>query len=821
MFSLQMPEARLALRRLRRQPGATFAAIVTLATAFAAALATWILIDSVLLTPVPAAHEPERLMVVQERQLLPDGTLGQSYTALTFDRLDVIRSRPAFSSVTAIGHYPALVGRDTRPISREIALITANFFGTVGVSIAAGRDLTPDDDREGAPLAVLLAHSFWESEYRRDLSALGSTLRVGDATATIVGIASPLFRGVALGNAPALFMPARTAYDVLGRNFDFLAVGMPQASPVAMFQIIGRVPTTRSPQAAVSMIGEHTYERRRTVRVTYGAQPLAEAALPEAARPNMERFTRLLATTVGMLLLIGILSVGLLVLIRSESRREELAMCLALGASRMRLIRGVLAESAWLSVAGLALAVPLTSFLLAAARTYELPGRISVDWLAMAVDLDVVLLAAAVVVMATTLIGLMAAGVGLGGQVADVLRARAGATPRLSRRRTRQALIVAQVAVAMVLLVGTGLFARSVAAALRLNSAFAPAEVVTTNLSVRGFGYAPDETSRFFQQVRDNVGALPGIQSAALRSSPGSMNPGGTVTFNGEGRQLPSEMRFVYVDEHFFSTIGMPILHGRDFQPSDTATSELVGIVSESLGRFVSRGGDPLGMTVRETSRPINQPFAEVRIVGVVPDLVVRTYALEPLALYYTVRQKPAAPSHELLVRSQLRSGLVGTEIRNVIERLDPRIAPSAFETLEDAMAKQMAPQQFGAAVLGALATVALLLTLLGTYVIAETMAKARERELGVRAALGATARHLGGLILTESIVLIGLGLVGGLGLTWLAASTVEALLYQTEPFDLTAIGLATVAILGLALLVSARPALRASRVDIAGLLRE
>jgi predicted permease len=488
----------------------------------------------------------------------------------------------------------------------------------------------------------------------------------------------------------------------------------------------------------------------------------------------------------------------------------------------LRLIRGVLLESVWLSCGGLLLAVPLTAGLLAAARTYELPGRISVDWLAMSVDARVALLAAAVVITATLVIGLMAAGVGLGGQVVDVLRGRSGATMRLSRRRTRQALIVAQVAVTMVLLIGTGLFARSVAAALRLNSAFAPADVVVTSLNVRGFDYGPAETTRFFQQVRDEVAALPSIDQVALQTGNGGMGGGGTVTFNGEKRQVPSFLAYVHIDERYFSTIGMPIVAGRDFASTDTEGAELVAVVSESLGRFIANGGNPLGMTITESFRRLDRTEPDVvRIVGVVPDLITSVNRLEPLAVYYTMRQRPPSASQTLHMRSKLGAGAVATEIRNIVDRIDPRVAPSAVTTLQDQIARQMAPQQFGAAVLGALATVALLLTLLGTYVIAETMAKARERELGVRAALGATARHLGGLILTESIVLIGLGLVGGLGLTWLAASTVEALLYQTEPFDLTAIGLATVAILGLALLVSARPALRAARVDIAGLLRE
>lgn len=814
-----LTETRLAVRRLRRQPGATLASILTLATAFAAALATWVLVDSVLLTPVPAATEPDRLLVVRERSPSRDGSPGRSSASMLFSRLAPLRESGAFTEVATIARNPALVGDPSRPVARDVAFVTANFFKTLGVSLARGRGFLPEDDQEGAPLVAVISHQLWRSDFLSDPAVLGKTFRVGDRTATIVGVAPPNFRGVNLADSPVLFVPVHTIYDVLGRDMDYLDAGLPRTSPVSFFTMIGRLPADRTlEQAGAALAALGGDPRGRAFEV----EPLMTAALPEAARPDMGRFTRLLTATVALLLTIGILSVGLLVLIRSEARREELAMCLALGASKSRLVFGVVAESAWLSLGGLLLAVPLTMGLLAAARTFELPGRISVDWLSMSVDLRALLLAIAIVVGATVLMGLMAGGLGLGGRVADVLRARSGATPRLSRRRTRQALVVAQVAVAMVLLVGTGLFARSVVAALRLNAAFGPGEVTTTNLSVRGFGYGPDDTMRFFRQVREALATHPAMAGVAMRASFGGMGGGGTVTFNGEKREVPSFLAYVHVDEEYFSTVGLPILAGRDFATTDTDGAELVGIVSESLGRFIARGADPVGMTITESSRRLDRPAPDVvRIIGVVPDLVTNVNVLEPLALYYTMRQKPPSQAQSLHVRSRLAAAVVGAEIRNVVSRVDPRVVPSPPATLRDLLARQMSPQQFGAAVLGALASVALILTLLGTYVIAETMAQARQRELGIRAALGGSSLHLGGLIITESLVLIGLGIVGGLGLTWAAASTVGALLYQTEPFDLNALVGATAAILGLALLVSARPALRAARVDIAALLRE
>jgi predicted permease len=816
MPSLQVPELRLALRRLRRQPGASVASVVTLATAFAAALATWVLIDSVLLTPVQATN-PDSLLVVRERRVLRDGSQGELSIHMLFSRLEPLRASTVFDSVAAIGRNPLLVGDPSRPASRDVAFVTANFFDTLGVRIIHGRGFSVEDDRAGAPVLAVLTHRYWQTDFQSDPSILGRTIRTGNQTATIIGVAPAGFRGLNLVDAPALFLPAQTIYDVLDRGSDYLALGIPRSTPVSFFSMVGRLPAGGTSEQAAAAVAALPAERRGPFEV----QSLADAALPDATRPNMLRFTRLLAVTVGLLLLIGSLTVGLLVLIRSESRREELAMCLALGATKGRLVRGVLAESGLLSIAGLALAAPLTIMLLGAARAFELPGRISVDLLTLTIDARVLFVGGALALLSTTLIGLVAGLVGVGGSVADVLRGRGGATPRLSRRRTRQALIVTQVAVTMVLLIGTGLFVRSVTTALGLNAAYAPTEVLTASISVRDLGYTEDNAGQFFDQVVERLSAHPTVTSVAYRVGAGGMSVQGQVIFNGEPRDIPSFLPYIHVDDRYFSTMGLRILSGRDFTPADSDSSELVGIVSESLGRYMARGGDPVGMTITEGSSRIGQPRAVLRIVGVVPDLVTSVNVLEPLALYYSVRQRPPSLGRVLHVRSRAESSVMAAELREVLEQIDPRVTIPPPVTLAESVSRQMAPQRFGAAVLGALAIVALILTLLGTYVIAETMAKARERELGVRAALGATAGHLGGLVLKETAWLIGLGLAGGLALTWLASSTVEALLYRTEPFDIPSIALATLAILALALLVSARPALRATRIDIANLLRE
>jgi predicted permease len=817
MPTFHASEFRFALRRIWRHRGVSLAAMVTLAASFTAALATWAMVDAVLLTPIPAAHEPDRLMVVRGRARSEDGRPGRLITHSLFPLVAEVRDSGPFSQVAAIAKERALIGDPVRPLWHDVGFVTHNFFETLGIPMARGRNFVPEDDRDDAPVAIVLMDAYWSSQFQRSPDVLGTVLQVGRTRGTIVGIAPPTFRGIDLSAPPAILVPVQTAYSVLGRDMDYLARGIPNTTPTSNFTVVGRVSGDAMPAQVTAALTPLSDGRHGVLEAT----SLFEAALPDSSRQNVHRFTQLLVATVGFLLAIGIASVGLLLLIRAEARRDDLAMCLALGASRWRLTQGVLAESLWLSLGGLAMAVPMTVLLLGAARAFELPGRISLEWLSWSVDVRVVLLAVGVVCGATVVIGLMAAAAGLRHDKQDPRVGRSQMTTGRTGQRVRRGLVVAQVAVAMVLIAGTSLFARSVYAAAQLNAALAPEDIVTTALNVRGFSYLPARTDEFFRHVYAQVAVLPSVTAASFRADAGGMSANGVMTLNGERRPVPSGLAYVHVDEHYFSTVGLRVLAGRDFTAGDVAESELVGIVSESLGRFIARGGSPLGMTITESFRRADRPAPDnVRIVGVVPDVVSNVRVREPMTLYYTMRQRPPSPYRTLFLRTERGMNIL-PEIRNIVERQDPRIVLGAPMTLRDVVVKQMAPQQFGAAVLGSLATVALVLTLLGAFVVAETMARTRERELAIRAALGATARRLGGLVVSEAIVLAVAGVVVGALLAWAASSTIEALLYQVAPMDPVSLAVAACAILLLTAVVTARPALSATRIDIVSRLRE
>lgn len=809
-------ETGLAIRRLRHRPASTIASVLTLAAAFAAALATWILIDAVLLTPLPV-NQPGELLVVDSRYVDRTGVPGPPGSTHLFPMVETIRSSGAFARVTAAGRMSLLVGDESGRVSRQVMFVNHDYFDVLGVRLHMGPGIRAEDDRAGAPLVAVLSDRFWRRYRNADPNVIGQQVKIADQTATIVGVTPAGFRGLNLTDEPALFVPTQTVYDIAGRAMDYLAIGFKRTSPMSWFTIVGRLEKGKSAGQAAAILKGLPPQRGRIFEIT----PINTAAIPAAARPDMQRFTRMLSATVALLLLIGSLTVGLLVLIRTEARREEFAMCLALGASRGQLVYGVIAESLLLTLAGLAMSVPLTIGVLSMAQTFELPGRISVGLLSSTVGVRLLGVAIAMTLASAIVIGLLASLVGISHNIADMLRARTGATARLSRRRTRQALVIAQVAVAVVLLVGTGLFARSLMAALRLNTAYDTSQLLVTSVSARGFGYDEARAERLFADLDQRLRLLPNVRATSTMTWEGGMGSGGILHINGEPRTFPSQVAFERVDSRYFSTIGLRVIRGRDFTEHDTASSELVGIVSESFGRQLANGADPLGSTMTEPMSRIGHPAEVVRIVGVVPDVVSDVTVLQPLTLYYALAQRKPSTSRTFVTRTVGDPVATGSSIRKTLSDLDPAISIPAITTMSDRIGRQMAPQRFGLSILGALATVALLLTLLGTYTIAETMARAREREMGVRAALGATGSQLGRLIVRETLWLVGLGLAAGLGLTWLAAGTVRALLYQVEPIDATSIALATGLMLITALAVTARPVIRTARLNIATLLRE
>ena len=811
-----MTEIRLVIRRLTSRRAATAVSVVTLALAIGAGAATWSLLSAVLLNPLPV-RDAGRLAVVGATQA---GAQGPVQSGVTYPYYPHVARSAVFDSTAALwfSSVPLPVGAQSAPEASPVMFVSSAFFDVLGLTVPLGRTFSTRDDQRGAPLVAVLSDRYWRTAFGAKPDVVGQSLAVGGQLATVIGVAPRGFRGLSLAQDPAIFLPLETIADVGPAWTNYFADPQHTSSPTAGVRMVGRLrhgQTLEELRVRLAALGPPP---EAGGQISWSVIGIQTAAVPAVAREGAVRFARLLTATVGLLVLIGCTTVGLLLLVRTEARREEFATCLALGATRGQLARGVFLEGAILTALAACLSPLVAWWLFSAVSTFQLPGGIALDSLNLSLDGRAVSIVLASAAAATVLIGAVAGGFGFRADVADSLRAPSGATPRVARRGTRALLLATQVAVSLTLVAGTGLFARSLMAALDLNRRIDSARIVEiAQVPLAQNGYSAARAGALFADLRDRLRGSSLVESVATSASLGGMGAGGILTIDGIPRTFPTFVAFRHVDDNYFPTLRLRVLRGRHFSTGDVAGAPLVGIVSESFARMIGSGSEVLG-------RHIVMTFGgtlDIEIIGVVEDLFTEIRDAEPLALYMPMAQQAQPPVNRALVfRGAQDVEAARREMIATVRDLDASLRLPAGVTLDERLLRQMAPQQFGLFVLGSLGLIALLLTVLGTYVLAETMAVLRTRELGIRAALGATRKSLTLLVLRESAVLVGLGLGAGLLLSYLGASVIRAFLFRVQPLDpATLAGVAALIVL-LAMAASVRPALRAARIDLAAVLR-
>jgi predicted permease len=754
-------------------------------------------------------------MFLVEPPPLPSVNIAPTHTYPAFE---AIRESGAFEGIAAGGSMGSMriTEQGDNPRGRSVQFVSHDFFTTLGVGPVLGRAFTEDEDQRGAPPVAVLSHRYWRTAFNADPDVLSRTVLVSQTPVTIIGVLPREFRGLTLADAPDLYLPLRTVSDLNDESpFNFF-------ESVAWIRVVGRVRPDGTAEAAAAQLNASIGERRGDFFLT----SVETATIPAAVRPAMAQFTTLLSTTVGLLLAIGCLTVGMLLLVRTEDRRNDLAVCMALGATRSRLVCGIAVEAAVLCALGAVLAVPVASWLLSGLRLFQLPGGIDIDLLELSLGPGTWLVTGGAALTATCVIALLASLLGLAGNTSVPLQSRAIAARSPSRRRTRSVLVAGQIAVSVVLATGAGLFMRSLVVALSLNPNLDSAAILTASLPLASNDYTAQSATAFFEELRGRLQQNAFIESVAVTRNEGGRAPGYDVTVDGVGHRLPDFLARIAVDEGYFPTIGLPVIGGRPFSTSDTTGSLPVVIVSESFGRLIADGGDPVGHRISETVFRQTETGPEAtevvaEIVGVVPDLITDVNTTEPLVIYHPLAQRNPAPAGTLVLRAADDPGVAVRETLATINAIDPQAAPGTMLTLDEQIAQQMGSQQFGVYVLSGLGTIALLLTALGTYVLTASMVVARRREMSIRGALGASALRLGRLVLRDTARVVCIGLAAGLVLTWAGSSMIRALLYGVEPFDPMVLITVSVLVLGLALAVSLRPAFEATRLDLMRSLRE
>jgi putative ABC transport system permease protein len=832
MSVLPYQDVRLTIRRLRKDAGTTIASVAALAFAIGAAAATWSLLSAVLLNPLPVAA-PERLFLVGKPP--PPNIVTWWVPGHAYPVYESIRDSGAFEAIAAVGttsQQPLLVNdQGDAPQRRQVHFAAHDFFATLGIDAARGRTFTQDEDRRGAPVVAVLSDHYWRRVFNADVNVLGSTVTVAGAPATVIGILPRGFRGLQLSEAPDLYVPLHAAGD-LPMALPLFFNRDPLGSGPAWIRIVGKLRPGETPAGAEARLNalDCLCERSPLTQREFGPLILTNvntAAVPELVRGDTMQFTTLLSSTVGLLLLVGCLTVGMLLLLRTEDRRDELVVRLALGATRGRLAVSIAIEAAILCVLGALLAIPVALWLCYGIRAFQLPGTIDVERLGLTLAAGPWLAVTGTALTATGAIALLSSLMGVG-SAGSPSQSRVLAAPRVTRRAPRTVLVAGQVAITLVLVAGAGLFTRSLIEALSLNPAIATDRIVTTGIDLTPYGYTRETAAPFVDELLERLRGNALIESASLVVPAGAANAPVRITIDGLPRELPSALIYQAVEDDYFSTIGLPIIAGRAITRSDIASSPWVAVVSESFAKFIADGGDPLGRRIPdwESIRQVmagQGPRISLEVIGVVPDLIVNVNATAPLVVY-----QPQPPGitrgfggSTLTVRAAGEPAAAMRETQATARALDSRVTLTNMMTLDTQLGQQMNPQRFGVYVLGTLGGIALLLTVLGTYVIAQSMVVRRRRELGIRAALGARSAQLRRLVLRDTARLVGIGLIAGLALTVAGAHLIRSLLYQVDALDPLLLAAVATGIFGLALLVSLRPALEAARVDLTRSLRE
>jgi putative ABC transport system permease protein len=792
-------DARLTLRRLRNEPGFTAVAVLTLALGIGGTAAVFGVVDSVLLRPLPYP-DADRIVTLWER------TEAGSMAAISEPNFEDWRARSGSFEVMALHGNPEFGGPVTvlgaeRAVRARPTPVWAGFFEIFDVAPVLGRPFLDGDRTEGAPGVVLVSYSFWRSHLGGDPSVVDRPLHLLGESYEVVGVLPDGFHFPADTD---LWLPAerwgsnpyRTAHNWAG---------------------IGRL------REGVSLAAANTELERigAALREEHGDDSDARGAvatrLQDALVGDLRAPLLLLLAASGLVLLIACSNLGGTLLGRGVARRREVAIRSALGAGRPRLVRQLVTESLVLSalgaVAGLALAAILGRALLAFAPA-------SIDPSALGFDARVLAFAAAVTLATTLLVGLVPALRASDTDAGDALRSGTRGTTA-GRSRLWGTLVGAEVALALLLLVGSGLLIRSFAGILAIDPGFDANRVLTAEVALPGTTYESDELKAgYYQRLLDQLADLPGVRVAGLVQH----IPFGGVDWNGsfeiEGRGQSGDFglygHYRVASAGYFEAMGIPVLEGRSFTSADRHGTLPVAMVNRSLAERAWPGESAVGKRIRDLA---NEPSAYrdewLTVVGVVGD--VRHGGLlsgQPPEVYVNVLQRPdRAGAAVVTLRADLPPAALAPAVRERVRALDPDV-PVELIPMSARIMDTLASRRFTLLVLGVFAAIAVTLAAVGVYGIVTYTVARRAREIGIRLALGATPRRVRSMVQRHVMPIVAAGLVAGAAAALLATRLMAGLLHGVTPTDPAVFAAVAATLAGVAWLASYIPARRTARID-------
>ena len=817
-----MSDLRLAFRTLRKSPGFTIVVVLTLALGIGANAAIFSLTDQMLLRMLPV-KDPQQLVLLDG----PGAFQGRTFNNATFSYpmyRDFRDRNTVFAGV--IGRFPApltvITNRQSERVNGE--LVTGNYFDVLGVHAQIGRTLTPADDTTpgGHPIAVL-SDGYWTRRFGRDPGVLNQTLTLNGLPMTIVGVTARGFNGIVVGENPDVMVPVNmkaqmtpTWDDLLNRRSRWLTV-MARLKPG-----VSREQAEAAMNIVYRQINEQELESITTTSKTFRERFLTKHLfLREGARGRSDlrqEFSTpivVLMGMVGLVLLIACANVANLLMARGAARQKEVAIRIALGASRGSIVRQRLVESLLLSGGGAALGLLFawwTGTLLLRALPFDEAART----LSAAPDLRVTLFALATAVVTAMLFGIAPALQSTRPVLTSTLKDEsASVVGGTGHARFRKSLVVVQVGLSVLLLAAATLFARSLYNPKTLNPGFKTEQLLAFSVDPSLNGYSRARAIDLFQRLQEQLGRLPDVTHATASTIPMLTNSewSSTVKVEGykakEGEDMNPSINAV--GPGFFATIEQPLIAGREFSEKDGPTAPRVAIINETMAKYFFGTSNPLGHHIgwgRDNDTAIE-------IIGVVRDSKMATLRQEPKRFVYV----PFAQESELsemtfYVRARGDASSVAASVRDVTRQVDPNLPLFNIKAMTTVVDDSLFVERMVAALSVAFGALATLLAAIGLYGVMSYSVARRTREIGIRIALGAERSSVQWLVLREVALMVGVGVAIGVALTLALSRIVQSQLFQLSSSDPVALVASTALLGSVALLAGYLPARRATRVD-------
>jgi predicted permease len=815
-------DVRVGVRSLRRAKGLSATVVVTLALGIGANAAIFSVVREVLLRPL-VNRDQHRLIYI--RQSAPG--LGTANTTFSVPEIDDLESR--VTTISAFGDFSTveftMIGFG-EPRVVQAGVVSGSFFDVMGLRPVLGRLLNATDDGAEAPGAAVLTHRFWSSSLNRDPSVIGTSIRLGARTATVVGVLEP-----------AVPYPAET--EIIANvvtSPHHLGALMSTGRTHRMTELFGRLAPGATLEAArAELTAVHAAMARKypeayppSANMQVSARPLRD----QIAAPARTILLVLLAAA-GVVFIIACSNVANLILARSVRREGELSVRAALGATTGALRRTLLAESLVLCAAGAALGVLLARPFVSVVSRYA--ARFSVRALDVTVDASLLWVGAGLAIAAAILLAYVprlpsthaAAGLGLAGRPARRSPGEAGSlrlTPGTNRRL--RVFAITQIACSFVLLAGAGTLLAALVALQSANAGFNTRQVLVLDVPSTSLGLITAQELNLYQEATRRIGELPGVEGVALGSfapwrDAGRFGPGVTFAVEGykpeDGEEDP-RARLRVVSPGFFAVLGVPILAGRDFTAEDRRGGELVVIVSQSVAQRLFPNGQALNRKMWWTDPYFGKPQPR-RIIGIVADVDDENVVPGPaLTVYHPLQQMGL--TGRLFVHAAGDPYALVPSVTRIIREVSANQPVERIATLADVRADVLAPERLNAFVFSGFAGIALLIAVVGVAGVLAFSVSARTREFGIRLAVGSAPRHLMMRVLSEGAVIVAVGIaagvVGGYAFAGIAASYLE----NMRPPGVLPLAGAAAVLTAAAILASLMPAAKAARVDVLQALR-